>query len=180
MLIFVELRPIGVGVSGVPAIFDISALHSLTSLRLNLSAQTAKAPTRSWGSKALKIMACATRLEMMATRSPWTGIKPTLQCKLGARVPLVPRNQWQGGTGALCSALCPPPQVIRFGTPWMGSPHLSRHDPDSSKNDYSLHKSRYLHKRTVCPSRCNHSPWWLQQPLREVGLCIWKHQQLHP
>ena len=50
MLIFVELQPIGVGVSGVsgvPAIFDISALHSLTSLRLNLSVQTAKAPTRS-------------------------------------------------------------------------------------------------------------------------------------
>ena len=72
-------------------------------------------------------MACATRLEMMAMWSPWHH----LQCKLGASGAQKPVAD--GGRVLYVVLLCPPPQVIRFGTPWLGSPHLSRHDPDSSK-----------------------------------------------
>ena len=98
MLIFVELQPIGVGVSGISAIFGISALHSLTGLRLDLSAQTAKAPTRSWGLK-----------------SGHPGIKPTLQCKFGARMPLVIRAASGGG-----QVLYVPPKLSAFALELLG------------------------------------------------------------
>ena len=38
---------------------------------------------------------------------PWLVFESTLQCKLGARVPLVPRNQWHGRGRVL---YVPPPR----------------------------------------------------------------------
>ena len=44
------------------------------------------------------------------------GMKPTLQCELGARVPLVPRNQWQGGTVAGVAGV--PPRSSALELKW--------------------------------------------------------------